>query len=219
VNLPICVVCVVTTILFLHISHAESPATAHSALLGLDYAGISAAGIATVLFLLAFEWASEGLSWASAHVLPCLLLGIVFLVLFVLAEARARRPVIPLRFFSHRTRAGAYAAAFLHGIAYSGLNYYTPLFFQGVKGESATESGVDLLALIVTFSITSTGAGYLITATKRYRALIWGGFVVATVGCGLLVLLDEVRRVPKTSGNERLTTLLTHGRTHLLRKS
>lgn len=167
-------------------------------------------GVTTVLLLLSFEWASQGIKWSSGQIIACLVTGSVAFVSFLFAEWRASRPVIPLRFFTHRTRIGGYASCFLHAIAYSGMNYYTPLFFQGVKGQSATRSGVSLLPLVLAFAIVSTGSGYLITATKRlvylskhlittlilirYRELVWAGFIIATLGCGLLVLLDEVSK-------------------------
>lgn len=124
-------------------------------------------GATTLLLLLAFEWASQGISWASAQVLACIGLSVLSLCIFLYLETKAKRPVIPLRFFSHMTRVGAYGATFLHSFSYSGLNYYSPLYFQGVKGQSASESGVSLLPLVLAFAVVSTGSGYLITTTKR----------------------------------------------------
>lgn len=165
VNLPICVVCFVTIFIFLQVSRRTIPLK--EAKRSLDIPGIFSIGASTILLLLSFEWASQGASWASAKVLSCLVLCVAGLVSFLYLETRATRPVIPLHFFSQRTRVGAYAATFLHAVSYSGLNYYTPLYFQGVRGQSATSSGVSLLPLVLAFAIVSTGSGYIITATKK----------------------------------------------------
>lgn len=157
----------------------------------LDIVGILAIGAATVLVLLAFEWASLGTPWSSPQVLISLIAAVLSLGFFLYAETKATKPVIPLRFFAHPTRIGAYLAAFFHSVGYMGLNYYLPIYFQAVRGQSASESGISMLPLVLMFGIASTGAGYLITATKRYRTLICGSFLVATMGCGMLVHLNK----------------------------
>lgn len=154
-------------VIFIFLQMARPAVTLKNAAGNIDIFGIFSVGLTTVLVLLAFEWASQGDSWASAKVLVCLILGAAALGCFVFAETRAKMPVISLRFFTHPTRIGAYGATFLHAISYSGLNYYMPLFFQGVKQQSASESGVSLLPLVLAFAIVSTGSGYLITSTKR----------------------------------------------------
>lgn len=153
-------------IIFLQISRPSI--TLRSAAKQLDIFGILSIGVATVLFLLAFEWASQGVPWSSAQVLTCLILAIVAMGVFSFVETKSTKPVIPLRFFTHPTRIGSYGSTFMHAMAYSGLNYYTPLYFQGVRMQSASESGVSLLPLVLAFAIVSTGSGYFITATKRF---------------------------------------------------
>lgn len=157
----------------------------------LDIVGILAIGAATVLTLLAFEWTSLGTPWSSPQVLISLITATLSLGFFMYAETKATKPVIPLRFFTHPTRIGAYLAAFFHAVGYMGLNYYIPIYFQAVRGQSASESGVSMLPLVLMFGIASTAAGYLITATKRYQTLICGSFLVATMGCGMLVHLNK----------------------------
>lgn len=148
------------------------------------------------MLLVSFEWASLGVSWGSAQIVFCLIISAFSLVIFMFTESRAAKPVIPLRFFTHPTRIGAYISAFFHSIGYMGLNFYLPIYFQAVKGQSASQSGVNMLPLVLMFGIVSTGAGYLITATQRYQTLIWASFVLATLGCGLLIMLNETTTTP-----------------------
>ncbi|KAG8162137.1 hypothetical protein KVR01_007902 [Diaporthe batatas] len=189
INLPICLVCLIITVLFLNMSRPSK--SIREAIRTLDIVGILAIGTATVLVLLAFEWTSLGTSWSAPQVLISLVTAALSLGFFIYAETKATKPVIPLRFFTHPTRIGAYLAAFFHAVGYMGLNYYLPIYFQAVKGQTPSQSGISMLPLVLMFGIASTGAGYLITATKKYQTLICGSFLVATMGCGMLVHLNK----------------------------
>lgn len=182
-------ICLVITLLFLNISRPSK--SFREAIKTLDIVGILAIAAATVLLLLAFEWASLGTSWSSPQILISLITAALSLGFFIYAETKATKPVIPLRFFTHPTRIGAYLAAFFHAVAYMGLNYYLPIYFQAVRGQSASQSGISMLPLVLMFGIASTGAGYLITFTKKYQTLICGSFLVATMGCAMLVHLNR----------------------------
>lgn len=189
INLPICLVCLVVNLLFLNISRPTK--SFRQSIQNLDCLGILCVSLATVMLLMAFEWASLGISWGSSRIVLSLVVSACALATFIFAETRAVKPVISLRFFTHPTRIGAYTAAFFHAIGYMGLNYYLPIYFQAVKGQNASQSGVSMLPIVLMFGFVSTGAGYLITATRRYQELIWGSSVLATVGCGLLIMLNE----------------------------
>lgn len=189
INLPICLVCLIITVLFLNMSRPSK--SIREAIKTLDIVGILAIGAATVLVLLTFEWTSLGTSWSAPQVLISLVTAALSLGFFIYAETKATKPVIPLRFFTHPTRIGAYLAAFFHAVGYMGLNYYLPIYFQAVRGQTPSQSGISMLPLVLMFGIASTGAGYLITATKKYQTLICGSFLVATMGCGMLVHLNK----------------------------
>lgn len=189
INLPICLVCLVVNLLFLNISRPTKSFA--QSVQNLDCFGIICISLATIMLLLAFEWASIGISWGSARIVLCLIVSVLALGSFILAETRATKPVISLRFFTHPTRIGAYTSAFFHAIGYMGLNYYLPIYFQAVKGQDASQSGISMLPIVLMFGLVSTAAGYYITVTKRYQEVIWGSSVLATAGCGLLVMLDE----------------------------
>lgn len=157
----------------------------------LDWLGILSISLTTIMLLMTFEWTSLGVSWGSFQVVFCLIISVFTFASFIFAETRAAKPVIPLHFFIHPTRIGAYIAALFHSMGYMGLNYYLPIYFQAVKGQSASQSGVSMLPVVLMFGVVSTGAGYLITATKRYQELIWGSFILATLGSGLLIMLND----------------------------
>jgi hypothetical protein len=72
---------------------------------------------------------------------------------------------------------------------FGGAVYYTPIFFQVARGDSATTSGLEMLPLILAVVICSTGSGLIATYTGRVRELVWIGLALQCVGGGLLSLL------------------------------
>lgn len=97
----------------------------------------------------------------------CLCVAVLAFIVFVIVEGKVSRPVMPPHIFTNPTRIGAYAAAFVHAMGYMGLNYYLPVYFQAVRSQSTSQSGISMLPLVIMFGVVSTGSGYLITATGR----------------------------------------------------
>lgn len=165
-NLPICSICLGINFFYLNISPPVQPSKKRAK--GLDWLGISSIASAAILFLLALDWASRGAPWTSPLVLTCLVAAALVFATFVFAEAHAANPVLPLAFFAHPTRIGAYAAALLHAAGYMGLNYYLPVYFQAVRAQGASETGVSMLPFVVMCGTASAGAGYIISKTRRW---------------------------------------------------
>ncbi|EXJ81528.1 hypothetical protein A1O1_07592 [Capronia coronata CBS 617.96] len=189
INVPASVLAFLVIMLFLHMTHPRVRLS--EAIRKLDYLGITVTAGATTLILLALQWAQQGAAWSSTRQIAFLVLGGLGFVALPFIEAKVPTPIVPLSLFAHRTRIGAYAASLLHAVAYSGIAYYTPLYFQAVKCQSASAAGVNILPLVISLTIASTASGYLITWTRKYQALVWGGFVVSAVGSGLTIMLNQ----------------------------
>ncbi|KAK6077063.1 multidrug resistance protein fnx1 [Seiridium cupressi] len=121
---------------------SNTTATVRGAVRLFDLWGVTAIGIGKVLVTLAFQWVIQNEAWTSPPVLATLISGIVALVGFFPAEMSAESPVLPLGVFHHRSRIGAYIAIFFHSVAFSGLNYWLPMYFQAVRQQTASESGL-----------------------------------------------------------------------------
>jgi EmrB/QacA subfamily drug resistance transporter len=98
------------------------------------------------------EW-----GWAApATVLP-LLAGAALLTALVAAERRVAEPVMPLRLFASRVRAGAYLARMLYLGAIIGFFFYSTQYLQGVLGFSAFQAGVAFFPMtVVNFAVAMT---------------------------------------------------------------
>ena len=107
----------------------------------------------------------------------------------LLVERRAVEPVLPLHLFKIRTFSVASIVGFIVGFAMFGAITYLPVFFQVVRGESPTVSGLQLLPLIVGMLTVSIGSGQFISRTGRYRMFPIAGTALITVG---LLMLSQL---------------------------
>jgi MFS family permease len=112
------------------------------------------------------------------------------LTAFLIAEHRAKEPLLPLWLFRDRTIAVSSVAVFLLGFGMFGVILYVPLFMQVVLGISATRSGSLLTPLLVAAVVAAIAAGNIIGHTGKYKMLAVGGSALATVGMFLMAAMD-----------------------------
>ena len=145
----------------------------------------------TTSFLTPITWGGVSYPWDSWRVLVPLIIGIIGIVVFVAFEEYvATEPLIRLDVFKNRTAAASYFETTLHGMILWCTLYYMPLYYEAVKGETPVLAGISLFPATFTVAPAAMGTGYVITKTGRYRWAIWSGWVLTTLGTGLLYLLD-----------------------------
>ena len=118
--------------------------------------------------------------WGDAATLVALVAGVVLLGLFVAGQARAEQPILPLRLFADRERAGAYAARFLFNGALLSSFYFLTLYLQGVSGYTLLKAGVAFLPQTLTAFAVASAVPAL---TRRLR-----GPLVAVIGTAAMVV-------------------------------
>ncbi|PAV18984.1 MFS general substrate transporter [Pyrrhoderma noxium] len=69
-------------------------------------------------------------------------------------------------------------------------SYYVPLYFQ-ILGSSATMAGVRQLPMSLGSSVMAIASGLIVSKSGRYRPVVWAGWLVMTVGFGLMIMLDQ----------------------------
>jgi EmrB/QacA subfamily drug resistance transporter len=124
--------------------------------------------------------------WGSTQMIVLLVVGAVLLAGFVVAEARAAEPILPLAIFRNRVFRVTSAIGFIVGVALFGSVTYLPLYLQNVKGHSPTVSGLLITPLVAGLLVTSITSGNLISRFGRYRPFPIAG--TALMAAGLLLL-------------------------------
>ncbi|GAA1355267.1 MDR family MFS transporter [Catellatospora bangladeshensis] len=156
----------------------------------IDYAGILLIGLAATGLTLVTSWGGVEYDWTSPTILWMAAGSLVALGLFVAVEQRAAEPMLPMRLFRGRVFTVCSVLSFVVGFAMLGGVTFLPTYLQYVHGASATQSGLEMLPLVVGLLIASVVTGTVIGKTGRYRVFPLVGSVLMVCGLLLLSLLD-----------------------------
>jgi MFS family permease len=155
----------------------------------IDYLGVVLMSLSATSLVLFTSLGGSSYPWTSPFIIGLAVAGVVFAVLFLLAERRAAEPVIPLPLFANKVFAAASAIGFVVGFAMFGALTFIPLFFQDVKGISAIQSGVRLFPLMGGLLVASIGSGILVSKYGRYKVFPVVGTALMTIGLYLMSLI------------------------------
>jgi EmrB/QacA subfamily drug resistance transporter len=184
INLPLGIVALILVVTTLHLPKRTSE---HR----VDYLGAALLSAGITAVVLVTTWGGTQYAWGSATIVGLALGGVAALAAFLVVEARAAEPVLPLRLFRDRNFSVTSGISFLSGFALFGAITFLPIFLQVAQGASATNSGALLIPLMLGAMGSSLVAGQLITRTGRYRALPILGGAAMSAGMFGFSLLDE----------------------------
>jgi EmrB/QacA subfamily drug resistance transporter len=151
---------------------------------GVDGLGAVLAVAAPTLAVYTIVKASEW-GWGSAHTIGFGVAALALVGAFVLAEARVRNPLMPLRIFRSRTRSVANTVRALFAVGMFGAFFMGALYLQHVLGYSAIRTGLAFLPLNLIIGVFSLG----ITARIMARIGLKRTFVPGLVLAGLALVL------------------------------
>ena len=117
-------------------------------------------------------------------------------MLFVLRLRTAREPLIPLTVLGDQVVYSATLAACFAMGTFIGLTIYVPIFFEGVLGYTASQSGMALVPLMVGTVTGATISGRSMTYFRHYKRLPIAGMAVGIAACAVLALWAET--LPRT---------------------
>jgi EmrB/QacA subfamily drug resistance transporter len=162
VNLPVGAAALVVIALFLHLPVRR---VEHS----VDYLGAALIVAAVTSLLLVTVWGGITYPWRSPTIIGLSVAAVVMLIAFVWQEQRSAEPILPPRLFRVRTFSISTGLGLLVGLVLFGAIVFLPQYLQIVKGASPTESGLEIVPLMLGLVVTSIVTGRLITRTGRYK--------------------------------------------------
>jgi EmrB/QacA subfamily drug resistance transporter len=183
VNLPVGAVGLVVIAAVFHSNAAKVEHT-------IDYLGAALLAASLSAIVLFTSLGGTTFPWQAGESIALISLGVALLVGFVLAERRAKEPILPLALFRNRIFSVCAAIGFVIGLALFGSVTYLPLYLQIVKGKSPTASGLQLAPMMAGVLVTSIAAGRLISRFGRYRVFPILGTAIMTLGMALLSRLS-----------------------------
>jgi len=105
-------------------------------------------------------------------------------------SADATEPILALRVIAGRVKALALSANLISGLAFGSAIVYPPLFFEAVRGISATQAGLLLAPFAVTSGICTILAGQITDRRGGHVFVPFVGMVVSGLGMIMLSTID-----------------------------
>ena len=176
INIPIGIIALAMVLRFLHL-----PKRSINRSVRIDWWGATTVIIAVAPLLLVAEQGRDW-GWDSAGAIACYIAGALGIIAFIVSERlMGDDALIPLKLFTSPTFSVATILGVLVGFGMFGAISTVPLYLQLVKGSTPTESGFQLLPMILGLMISSIVSGQLISRTGRYKIfpILGTGFMVA----------------------------------------
>ncbi|PQE16879.1 major facilitator superfamily transporter protein [Rutstroemia sp. NJR-2017a BBW] len=189
INLPIGAVTIVILILILHLPNQKLDPQA-SGFVGkvkqLDPFGNLVFFPGMVCLILALQWGGTQYSWKNVRIILLLVLcGVLCLSFAIIQVWKKENATVPPRLVKQRSIAAAMWFGFFNFGAMMVFLYYLPIWFQAVKGASAVKSGIMLLPLIISATITTLASGFFISKIGYYNPVLILSTIVTSIGAGL----------------------------------
>lgn len=173
----------------------------------IDYLGTFLLVSGLVLVLLGLTFGGVDFPWDSATVIVCFVLGGILVVVFSVWNFKySRNPIIIKEIITTpQVMAACLSGMFNFAFFMSNLMYLA-IYFQVIFNHSAWQSGIDLLPLIISVSVSSMINGAFIRFTRYVKITILFSGIMGPIGCGLLLLLDK-----NSTSSQRIGYLLVGG--------
>ena len=177
VNVPICALGLIATILFVPNSRSAQAKRADpvGALLSIAGLGLLLWGIIE----------APNLAWTSPSILAALIGGSVLIGSFAAWERRMTDPMLPLRFFRNARFSAAIASLSMVIFALIGMFFLLTQYLQFSLGYSALQTGLRI-GPIAGVILVAAPTSILVVRRFGNRAVIVAGLVLIAVGLGLL---------------------------------
>lgn len=192
-----------------------------------DLAGALTSTSGMTALVYGFIRVSEG-HGSDAVTLVAFAVGILLMAGFLLVERKAEQPVMPLRLFTRRHRAGAYANLLLVAATLTSMWFFLTQYLRGVLGYDPLMTGLAFLPMAAAVFVSSQSVPRLLprygakpvailgvamvatatlwltrlTATSGYGAHVAGPLVLFGLGAGLALVSHNLIVMSETDPGE-----------------
>ncbi|CAG8040818.1 unnamed protein product [Penicillium salamii] len=169
----------------------------------MDPLGVAAFVPAVVSLLLCLQWGGTKYHWDDVRIIVLFILFGVFASIWAIIQVwKQDDATVPPRLLKNRNVLGAVVHATFLGGSFFVFGYYLPIWFQAVKEDTASESGINNLPMVVSMIVCSALGGVLVNVVGYYTPLMFAGSAFLTVGSGLCTSLNVGSGVPQWVGYE-----------------
>ncbi|PYH40861.1 putative MFS aflatoxin efflux pump [Aspergillus saccharolyticus JOP 1030-1] len=156
-------------------------------LIQLDFLGTTLLVSGVVCLILALQWGGQTYAWSNGRVVACLVPMGVLLPAFVAVQIfLPKTATLPVRILAQRSILSGFWQTLCVGSGNYIFVYFLPIWFQSIKGDSAVESGIRLLPMMLSMVVGSIGGGIINSKVGYYTPLAIIGSCIMSVGAGLL---------------------------------
>ncbi len=182
INVPIGVVALILS--RFRLAETRGPATR----LDLVAAGLVAGGASGILWGLI---RAGQIGWGAVEVIAAFAAGLALLAAFIVWEARATEPMLPLRLFGSRAFTASIAAGFLMSGSIFSAAFLIAQFFQIGLGYSPLEGGLRILPWTATPFLIAPIGGALSDRVGR-RPVLFVGLTLQAIGLAWLAATASI---------------------------
>jgi hypothetical protein len=145
---------------------------------------------AVICLLLALPWGGIVYAWNSPQVISTLTMFAVLITIWIgLQIYRGDDATLPKSVVCQRTVAAATIYAIMGSAAFTLGVYYLPIWFQAIRQDNAVDSGIHVLALVLSVTLSTIITGGVVVAVGYYTPFLIIGSVFSSIGMGFLCTL------------------------------
>lgn len=154
----------------------------------LDAIGAALMMLASVVLLLALSSGGARYPWLSLEIGALVAASLLLWLLFAWRLTRAAEPFLPLNILRNKVVRSATLAGSCAMGTLVGMTIFIPLYFEGVMGLSASQSGVALIPMLGGTVIGSTLTGRALTRMVHYKRIPIAGDIAGIAALAILAI-------------------------------
>ncbi|KAH6889370.1 major facilitator superfamily domain-containing protein [Thelonectria olida] len=200
INLPLGVVCILLTAYGVDdpVVNRHEELTLKQKIKKINVLGTLLAVPGITCLLMALQWGGSKYGWGNWQIILLLVVSLILIAAFgYLQHHQGENALLPPRILKQRSIiAGMWFAACCEGVL-AVTEYYMSIYFQGVRGYTASRSGLLALPMIVGLTVALIISGIGTTLTGYYYPFMLAASFLAPIACGLLTTLNLHEQIGK----------------------